>query len=65
MLDNFLFWVVTSADYYSSLEDNYPSFYVSSSCFSDNVNSLMQMTKSQKKYPTLSVFFTKKTLIQN
>ena len=52
-----LFWVFTSADYYSSIKDKQPRFYVSASCFSYHFNSLIQMSKRWKKKPTLNVSF--------
>ena len=57
MLDFILFWFVTSADYYSVMKDEYHTLYVSSSCFSYQYNSLIQMSIGWKIYTTLYINF--------
>ena len=44
ILDFLSVWVFNSADYYSSMKDKYPIFYVSSSYFS-HINWHMQTSK--------------------
>ena len=57
MLDFPIFWVVTYAFYYVFMKDTSPTFYVSSSCFSQHFNSLIQMSWRWNKYPTFCVRF--------
>ena len=52
-----LFWVVTSADYYSSMKYEQTKLYVISFFFPQHFNSLIQMSKSQNKFPTFYVIF--------
>ena len=51
MLDFTLLWVVTPKDYYSSMNDKFPTYYVISSCLSEHFNSLIQISERWKKYP--------------
>ena len=56
-LDFSLFWVFTSAYYYSPIKGKNPTFYVSSSYFSRHFNWHIQMSKSWKIYPTFKMVF--------
>ena len=52
MLDFSLFWVVTSVCYYLSMKDEYKTFYVRSSCFSQHLNWQIKTNKRWEKQPT-------------
>ena len=59
-----IFWVFTSADYYSSMKDKSPTFYVSSSClFATLKFTDTNEYEAEETANILCCFYTGKSLI--